>query len=167
MGTIRAHHGEGFDMTRQAVLPAQGEGFTQPAKETATTRWKRRPFAAKCGSLANSNRRLTSCGAESWPASDASCGPAYAALFPISSFPQGLPNGWCDGLLSASPSGESPILAWTSRGRQARSEVGDLSHSYFRRGKPHGLRLPGESSAVRRSKIASIHCEWAIQDSNL
>jgi hypothetical protein len=158
MGTIRAHHGEGFDMTRQAVLPAQGEGFTQPAKETATTRWKRRPFAAKCGSLANSNRRLTSCGAESWPASDASCGPAYAALFPISSFPQGLPNGWCDGLLFASTPGESPILAWTSHGRQAR---------WFRRGKPHGSHGPGKSSTVRRSKIASIHCEWAIQDSNL
>jgi hypothetical protein len=139
---------------RQKGLPNRHKSSPRLAKE-------RRPFER------TESSRTISCGAVSWPASDASCGPAYAALFPISSFPQGLPNGWCDDLLFALPPGESPILAWTSQGRQARSEVGDLSHRYFRRGKPRGLRLPVESFAVRRSKIALIHCEWAIQDSNL
>jgi hypothetical protein len=44
--------------------------------------------------IASGERRLTSCGAESWPACDVSCGPAYAALFQTSSFPQGLQIGW-------------------------------------------------------------------------
>ena len=37
------------------------------------------------------SEKIISCGAEFWLASDAFCGLAYAALFQISSFPQGLP----------------------------------------------------------------------------
>jgi hypothetical protein len=66
-------------------LSAQDELFTQPARETAVAVSERKRSSEQL------SEKIISCGAEFWLASDAFCGLAYAALFQISSFPQGLP----------------------------------------------------------------------------